>query len=58
MVHRLRRLTVGYGMYILGILGGVIVFGLLAVHHVPHCSRVKRKKDEPSAHHEENAASR
>ena len=51
-------LAVGYGMYILGMLGGVIVFCLLAVHHLPHWSRLKRKKDEPSARREENAASR
>lgn len=37
-------LAIGYGMYILGILASVIVFGLLAVHHLPHWGSLKRKE--------------
>lgn len=36
-------LAIGYGMYILGVLVSVIVFGLLAVHHLPRWGRLKRK---------------
>lgn len=34
-------LAVGYGMYLLGLLVSLIVFGLLAVHHVPGWGRLK-----------------
>lgn len=37
-------LAVGYGMYILGILVSILVFGLLAVHDLPSWGRKKGKK--------------
>ena len=37
-------LAIAYGMYILGVLASVIVFGLLAVHHLPHWGCLKRKE--------------
>ncbi|MBA4062550.1 MAG: magnesium transporter MgtC [Isosphaera sp.] len=38
-------LAVGYGMYLLGVLVSLIVFGLLAVHHVPGWDRLKHDLD-------------
>lgn len=35
-------LAVGYGMYLLGLLVSLIVFGLLAAHHLPGWNRLKR----------------
>lgn len=37
-------LAVAYGMYILGVLASVLVFGLLAVHHLPYWGRLKKKE--------------
>ncbi|OQW36145.1 MAG: magnesium transporter MgtC [Nitrospira sp. SG-bin1] len=37
-------LAIAYGMYILGMLTSVIVFGLLAVHHLPHWGRLRSKE--------------
>jgi len=34
-------LAIAYGMYVLGILTGLIVFALLAAHHVPGWHRLK-----------------
>lgn len=34
-------LAVGYGMYLLGLLVSLIVFGLLAAHHLPGWNRLK-----------------
>lgn len=34
-------LAIAYGMYILGLLTALIVFALLAIHHVPSWSRLK-----------------
>ena len=34
-------LAIGYGMYVLGMLVSVIVFGLLALHHLPHWGKLK-----------------
>ena len=34
-------LAIGYGMYLLGMLVSIIVFGLLAVHHLPGWDRLK-----------------
>ena len=38
-------LAIAYGMYILGTLAGLIIFALLALHHVPGWNKVK--KDNP-----------
>ena len=35
-------LTIGYGMYTLAILVAIIVFGLLALHHLPGWERLKK----------------
>lgn len=37
-------LAIGYGMYMLGMLVSFIVFGLLAVHHVPGWRRLKKQE--------------
>lgn len=39
-------LTIAYGMYTLGLLTALIVFALLAVHHLPKWSRLKRKNKD------------
>lgn len=46
-------LAVGYGMYLLGLLVSLIVFGLLAAHHLPWWDRLKRKDDESSLRNQE-----
>ena len=39
-------LATGYGMYTLAALVSLIVFGLLAMHHVPGWGRLKRSKSQ------------
>lgn len=39
-------LAIGYGMYLLGTLCALIVFGLLAAHHLPGWQRLKRPSKE------------
>lgn len=43
-------LAVGYGMYILGLLVSLIVFGLLAVHHLPGWDRLKQDSNSHKPH--------
>ncbi len=38
-------LAIGYGMYTLGVLVSLIVFGLLALHHVPGWSQIKGREN-------------
>lgn len=38
-------LAIAFGMYILGVLTALIVFALLAVHHLPGWSRLRRGDD-------------
>lgn len=40
-------LAIGYGMYLLGVLVALIVFCLLAVHHLPGWLRLKGARGEP-----------
>lgn len=41
-------LAVGYGMYTLGVLVSLIVFGLLSLHHAPGWLRLKGEPKHPS----------
>lgn len=41
-------LAVSYGMYVLGVLSTLIIFGLLALHHLPTWHKVKGNS---AAHH-------
>lgn len=47
-------LAIAYGMYLLGTLATLIIFGLLAVHHLPAWHRVKDRGEVHSAHPEEH----
>lgn len=38
-------LAIGYGMYVLGMLVSLIMFGLLAVHHVPGWTHLKKSQE-------------
>lgn len=38
-------LAVGYGMYLLGLLVSLIVFGLLAAHHLPGWNRLRHDRN-------------
>jgi putative Mg2+ transporter-C (MgtC) family protein len=39
-------LAIAYGMYVLGTLTGLIVFALLALHHVPGWGKVKKDNQQ------------
>ncbi len=47
-------LAISYGMYTLGSLGAVIVYGLLAAHHLPFWNRIKNCRLEHRDHHKED----
>lgn len=34
-------LAIGYGMYVLGTFAAILIFGLLAMHHLPWWARIK-----------------
>lgn len=40
-------LAAGYGMYTLAVLVALIVFGLLALHHIPGWEKLKKSPGEP-----------
>ena len=48
-------LATGYGMYTLAVLVSLIVFGLLALHHVPGWGRLKRSNSQPASLNQEPA---
>lgn len=47
-------LAAGYGMYTLALLVALLVFGLLALHHVPGWERMKRSSADPASAEEPN----
>lgn len=47
-------LGIAYGMYLLGALTALIIFGLLALHHLPAWHREKGRGEAYSAHPEEH----
>lgn len=50
-------LATGYGMYTLAVLVSLLVFGLLALHHVPGWGRLKRSNPLPPSRDPEPAVS-
>jgi putative Mg2+ transporter-C (MgtC) family protein len=46
-------LAIAYGMYLLGALTALIIFGLLSLHHLPIWRRVKGKSEAHHRHEEE-----
>lgn len=42
-------LAMGYGMYTLAVLVSLLVFGLLALHHIPAWDKVKRPNTDPDS---------
>lgn len=46
-------LATGYGMYTLAVLVALIVFGLLALHHIPGWGRLKRSRITSSLNQEQ-----
>ncbi len=49
-------LATGYGMYTLAVLVALIVFGLLALHHVPTWERLKKSNPLPPSLNQDPAA--
>lgn len=47
-------LAIAYGMYLLGLLTALIIFGLLALHHLPAWHRVKGKARVHHRHEEKH----
>lgn len=47
-------LAIAYGMYVLGMLTAVVIFGLLALHHLPAWHRVKGKSKAHHRHEEKH----
>ncbi len=49
-------LAIAYGMYLLGVLTALIIFGLLSLHHLPHWHKIKGKANrqpQPQNHYRE-----
>lgn len=47
-------LAIAYGMYVIGVLTALIIFGLLALHHLPAWHRVKVKAKTHHRHEEKH----